>query len=85
MSENNYSIWCKWKYFYKDLKKDWIDSNAFVLCANVETFQKANVWSWTTLGTKDTYEDVKALINMNDFLTSESSDAVDSVFCTLRP
>ncbi len=31
-----------WRYYYHSLTKDWLAHNAFVLCADMETYQKAN-------------------------------------------
>lgn len=42
----------KWSYYYMPLKKDGLDKNAFVLCADMETYQKSNTNAsllvWTT-------------------------------------
>jgi len=34
-------VWV-WRYYYSSLVKDWLEWNSYVLCADVETVQKAN-------------------------------------------
>lgn len=31
-----------WRYYYAPLTKDWLTRNSFVLCADMETYQKSN-------------------------------------------
>lgn len=87
MSLKNDNLWCVWKYFYKSLQKNGIADNWFILCANVETYQKANSWSWASISadTATKYTDVSALLDLSNNLTSETSDAKNSVYCVLRP
>ena len=85
MSVKNDNLWCIWQYRYKSLTKDGITDNAFVLCANVETFHKANSWSWSTIPAKSNYSDVSDLLDLSDNLKAETTDAKDSVYCLLRP
>ena len=36
----------RWRYYYAPIQKDGLENNAFVLCADVETYQKANTDAW---------------------------------------
>ena len=50
-----------WRYYYYPMVKDSLDNNAFVLCADMETYQKANtdaallVWTDASATTAPTY------------------------------
>lgn len=35
-----------WRFWYSALQKDKMDNNAYVLCADMETYQKANTDAW---------------------------------------
>ena len=35
-----------WSYWYTPLEKDWLTNNSFIICADVETYQKANTDAW---------------------------------------
>ena len=86
----------KWKYFYAPVVKDWLDRNWYVLCADMETLQKANTdagdldstWNWLLDNWTDThnYSSLLPLVWNKDYWNTEDPDwANQSVYCMLRP
>ena len=82
-----------WKYFYKPLTKKTLLKNAYMICADVETYQKANTdaedfiitagATTTNAVMSDEYDDFSKILEKK--LTSEASNAWYSVYCILRP
>jgi prepilin-type N-terminal cleavage/methylation domain-containing protein len=86
-----------WKYFYAPIVKNWLNNNAYTLCADMETLQKANTtWSlvtaaatwwdnWVLVANHD-YDDLKTVIWAADDMTTEpNNEAWESVYCIIRP
>ena len=90
-----------WKYFYYPLVKDWLNDNAYVLCADVETYQKSNTDdskliktkakdddNWVIADDHDYSDFIKVVWNIWDNAarkTVNDDDAWRTVYCILRP
>ena len=92
---NSYFCADKWKYFYSAVIKDWMDNNAYVLCADMETKQKANTAAALVMSTaQDFNTTVTEYATLQPLVwasTKAEIDAADtawanqSVYCILRP
>lgn len=67
----------QWKYYYHALEKDGLKNNAFVLCADMETYQKANT-NANSLATEWDWADVKDWSDAG-MLANEYTDAQEDV------
>jgi prepilin-type N-terminal cleavage/methylation domain-containing protein len=76
----------KWWYFYQEVTKNWLDNNAYKLCADMETLQKANTdaGSWS-LATSQDYVALSKLIWNASYDEEDTDWANQSVYCILRP
>lgn len=89
-----------WRYYYMPLTKDGLSYNAFTLCADMETYQKANtnasslVWNapweapvvaWTPTNTYEWAQDDVDALKTNSQKESVDTNAAHTVYCILRP
>jgi general secretion pathway protein G len=77
-------------YWYQPVIKAGIANNAFILCADMETFQKANTdaSNIATTGSPATLTDTAYATNspfIGVDIGSELANAAQSVYCILRP
>ena len=89
----------KGRYFYQALEKDGLSSNGYVLCADVETYQKANTNAATLAAIPSTGDNPAEVsgkkhstalsivwgLDDNSKRKSADNNANETVYCLLRP
>ena len=94
-SKNANNLGCGSHYYYQAVTRNGIEKNAYILCADMETYQKANTNlsgvtipnanSTLTSHFSSTYGDVKSDINdIDGTLSDDTSNALHSVYCVLN-
>ena len=85
----------KGKYWYAPLTKVGIGMNAYVLCADMETYQKANTDLGGIVTTQATpgpsaldsfvYSTNSPLVGSTNYSAEDTGNAGQSAYCVIRP
>lgn len=81
------------EYYYAPLVKDGISANSYILCTDMETYQKANTDGGTITtgaasplalaGAYDTYTELSAVVGAASYTAEDTDAATDSAYCVL--